>query len=214
MPYSLRPNLHICRVSSGYILLDLCSSRYTLLCGQGAEHLRQFIEQEAGPVALCWLLEAKLICEGPDERKVHASSLTLARQSFLDFANEEPSWFDVIGAVRNQNKARRDLRRRNLAQIFHEIGMDNSSPRRFPRSTALATAYTFFKARRYISALDQCLPRGIAMKRMLNKKGCAAQLVIGITMPFSAHCWVQADQILLTDQLEVIAGFEPILVIP
>lgn len=214
MPYSLRPNLHICRVSSGYVLLDLCSSRYSLLCGQGAAHLLQFIQQTAGPDELAWLLDAKVISETQEQRKVYASSLTLPRQSFLDYTDEGTSWSDLVGALLSQNNASRDLRRRNLIQILDEMRVGAGSPRMLTRTTALATAYAFSKAKRYMSAIDQCLPRGVAMKRMLNKKGCSAQFVIGISMPFSAHCWVQADQILLTDPLELIAGYQPILVIP
>lgn len=50
------------------------------------------------------------------------------------------------------------------------------------------------------------------MKRMLARQGCHADLVIGVTLPFSAHCWVQLGSTVLTDSLDLVQAYKPILV--
>jgi hypothetical protein len=32
-------------------------------------------------------------------------------------------------------------------------------------------------------------------------------------MPFSAHCWVQADDVVLTDTLDIIRRYQPIFAV-
>lgn len=47
------------------------------------------------------------------------------------------------------------------------------------------------------------------MRRLLA--GPDARLLIGVTMPFSAHCWVQVGDTVLTDSLDLVLSFQPIL---
>ena len=54
--------------------------------------------------------------------------------------------------------------------------------------------------------------RGIAIRRVLAGKGCDARLVIGVTLPFAAHCWVQLGSAVLTDPLDVVLPYTPILI--
>lgn len=74
-------------------------------------------------------------------------------------------------------------------------------------------AGAFERAKRYVSGADQCLPRGIAMKRMMARQGHTVSLVFGVTMPFAAHSWVQADDLVLTDPLDVILHYQPIFAV-
>lgn len=48
------------------------------------------------------------------------------------------------------------------------------------------------------------------MRRMLQRRGCQSCLVFGVTMPFAAHCWVQAGDKVLTDPLDVVLHYQPI----
>lgn len=67
---------------------------------------------------------------------------------------------------------------------------------------------------RHVTANDACLLRSLALARHLRSSACAAQLVIAVRAdPFSAHCWVQADNHLLNDDLDNVASYEPILVV-
>ena len=80
------------------------------------------------------------------------------------------------------------------------------------RSEARRLAAAFQRARYYWSGIDECLSRGIAMRRELAGKGCEARLVIGVTLPFAAHCWVQLGPAVLTDPLDVVTPYTPIFI--
>ncbi len=51
------------------------------------------------------------------------------------------------------------------------------------------------------------------MKQVLASQGCHANLVIGVALPFSAHAWVQSGDTILTDALELVEPYTPILVV-
>ena len=59
----------------------------------------------------------------------------------------------------------------------------------------------------------QCLHRAFMLRRLLAGRGLHVDWVFGVrTWPFMAHCWLQADDILLADDLDRVLGFTPILV--
>src|SRR3546814_20150542 len=80
------------------------------------------------------------------------------------------------------------------------------------RSDARQVAAAFKRARHYFSGMDECLSRGVAMRRVLAGKGCEARLVTGVTLPFAAQCWVQLGWAVLTDPLDVVTSYTPLLV--
>lgn len=76
-----------------------------------------------------------------------------------------------------------------------------------------ALAGSLRQAHRWRDSHDNCLARGIAVFETLMSRRVACNLVIGVQLPFAAHCWVQKDSILLTDRLDRVADFTPILMI-
>ncbi|MFL0694667.1 MAG: lasso peptide biosynthesis B2 protein [Agrobacterium tumefaciens] len=70
------------------------------------------------------------------------------------------------------------------------------------------------RARLIRSAPDRCVPRSLALVLLCASRGLRAHAVIGVrTRPFAAHCWAQHGPIVLSDPLETVAPFTPILVI-
>lgn len=70
------------------------------------------------------------------------------------------------------------------------------------------------RARLIRSAPDRCVPRSLALVLRCASHGLRAHAVIGVrTQPFAAHCWAQHGPIVLSDPLETVAPFTPILVI-
>lgn len=70
------------------------------------------------------------------------------------------------------------------------------------------------RARLIRSAPDRCVPRSLALVLRCASHGLRAHAVIGVrTRPFAAHCWAQHGPIVLSDPLETVAPFTPILVI-
>src|SRR3546814_12137991 len=102
-----------------------------------------------------------------------------------------------------QLRASTELRRDSLLKIIERLGRGRLRNASCGERVSQNIAAAFLRSQRLVSAADQCLVRGIAMKRMLAQRGCDARLVLGVTMPFSAHCWVQAGDVVLTATLEI-----------
>jgi hypothetical protein len=112
-----------------------------------------------------------------------------------------------------QGRARAELRRDGILDIVARLERDRPRNASCDERVIQNAAAAFLHSRRLVSAADQCLVRGIAMKRLLAQRGCDASLVFGVTMPFSAHCWVQASDVVLTDTLDIIRRYQPIFAV-
>jgi hypothetical protein len=66
---------------------------------------------------------------------------------------------------------------------------------------------------RLFSTCDRCVPRSLALATVLHRHGHDADVVVGVHMrPFTAHCWVQAGAVILSDRLDSVLLYTPILV--
>jgi hypothetical protein len=194
-------------VGSRHVFLDLAQGRYFMLEGAGAEHFDAFAGNQASDDDLLWLTEHGIIEPGIATRT--AIALAPPAASVLDDAPGKISLWLVGEALVALARARQRLARKPLETLFRpgRTGMADAE-----RSRAVAVA--FQHTARFVSAKDQCLVRGLALKTMLARRGLAAEFVIGVTLPFSAHCWVQSGSIVLSDPLDRVLGFEPLLAVP
>jgi len=68
------------------------------------------------------------------------------------------------------------------------------------------------RLRPLIPRSGRCLVRSFLMLEYLRLRGVQADWVFGVrTHPFEAHCWVEHDGTVLTDSLEHVRWFTPIL---
>ncbi|UZK67853.1 lasso peptide biosynthesis B2 protein [Sphingomonas sp. M1-B02] len=89
---------------------------------------------------------------------------------------------------------------------------DASAPLR-PIGELVAAARRFRSMRPYVPGVRRCLPRSLLLLSYLRVLGLDARLVIGVRLfPFDAHSWVQAGDVVLTDDLEQLSGYAPIVV--
>ena len=66
----------------------------------------------------------------------------------------------------------------------------------------------------WIPGQGQCLYRAFALLDFLRRDGLSAQWVFGVrTWPFSAHCWLQCEDLLLDDDLDRVALYTPIMAV-
>lgn len=83
-----------------------------------------------------------------------------------------------------------------------------------PRTRLASIVGDFERARLLRSTPDQCLPQSLALVLRCASFGIRVHAVIGIkSQPFEAHCWAQHGRTVLTDPLETVTSFSPILVI-
>lgn len=72
----------------------------------------------------------------------------------------------------------------------------------------------FRRARLYVPIDMRCLLDSIAMVRFLLRRQIPARVVFGVALdPFSAHCWVQVDDLVLNDSVGNVASHTPIRVV-
>jgi Transglutaminase-like superfamily len=116
----------------------------------------------------------------------------------------------------------RRLERRLRTMPFHQflIGIREMAENRLSSVTDAQAecipgiVADFERARLIRSAANLCVPRSLAFVLRCAARGLRVHAVIGVkTKPFEAHCWAQYRSAVLTDPLEHVLQFKPILVI-
>lgn len=124
---------------------------------------------------------------------------------------------DVARAMWVQRRAENRLATRPFQSVISDLGtvLDRQAARRLaPLRDPMRMVRAFEHARLLRTAADKCLPRSIALALCLASSGARAQVVIGVKLaPFGAHCWVQQDRQVLSDSVEEVLRYRPILVI-
>lgn len=175
-----------------------------MLEGEAARHLTDFIQGAVNLETISPLTELGLIEAGaPECLPPTAASPT---SSLLDYRLSGPSLSLLCGSIREQQKARHALTRHSLGALLAPTGLPRASP-----EACRHVAAAFARASRFRDTTDQCLVRGLAMRAVLARRGLGVDLVIGVMLPFAAHCWIQAGEVLLSDPLDRVRNFTPLL---
>ncbi|WP_037515039.1 lasso peptide biosynthesis B2 protein [Sphingopyxis sp. LC81] len=213
MSPSLRPGLHDCRIGGDHIFFDLPADRYFLLPPHFHLAFESYLSGAPSDHALSQLLTAGLIGPVPAEDLSAPPTFTLPTASVVDFPPGTASAAHILRVIWMQRRVRAELRRVGILDIVAQLERGRPRNTRCYDRVSQNVAAAFLLSRRLVPAADQCLVRGIAMKRLLAQGGCDARLVFGVTMPFSAHCWVQADDVVLSDTLDIIRRYQPIFAV-
>ncbi|KTE17803.1 hypothetical protein ATE71_01525 [Sphingopyxis sp. H115] len=169
-----------------------------------------FLNEAPSDHTLSQLLAVGLICPVHAEAVPAHAALTHPATSLVDGPLLAASMPQILRAIWMQRRARAELRRDGIVDIVARLERDRPGNASYNERLGQNIAAAFLRSMRLVSAADQCLVRGIAMKRLLAQRGCDASLVFGVTMPFSAHCWVQIGDVVLTDTLDIIRRYQPI----
>ncbi|MBR2172783.1 MULTISPECIES: lasso peptide biosynthesis B2 protein [Sphingopyxis] len=201
-----RTDLRYSIIGADVVCLDLTTSRYFLLQGAAAEAFKAATLGTATCGQLRWLVENNLVEAGPP---VPAPRLAPRPEtSAFDNCLGSASPWTLVEALAEQWRARRSLARQSLGAILKP-----SSLSRGDLDRCQSTAAAFVRAWRYRNATDQCLVRSIAMRAMLARRGLGSDLVIGVMLPFSAHCWIQVGAAVLSDPLDLVVNYQPLLTV-
>lgn len=201
--FRLRSGLRFCRIGTRFVFLDLNASRYFLLEGEAALHFASFLDATADDAVLGRLRAQHLVEAGAP---VAASPLPpMPTRSIFDAVPPRARPWLVAEALCEQSAARRRVRREPLSTL-----MGNLELRTVDLDACRPIAAACRAAARYRSTTDQCLPNSIAMRNMLARRGISANLIIGVMLPFAAHCWLQSGDTVLTDPFGSIQNFRPL----
>jgi hypothetical protein len=220
VPLGLRPGVSFCEASGHLVFLDIVADRYFGLGGAAETAFRSLLRRQPqhalGQPAEA-LIETRLLVERPDALPVRpCPELAPVRASLLDRRLPSASAFAVVRALAGVMIARLALRvgglaiaLRTLTRRKNRIRAQASDQAKIEREVA-----AFHRCALLVRSHDQCLVRSLALMRRLAARGECADLVIAVRVrPFSAHAWVQKDDLLLNESCDAVRGYTSILIL-
>lgn len=214
MPYHLAPGVSFALVGDQAIMLDIETDRYSKLSKPLSRALIACLSDANPPVnmgAIRRLLELGLISASSLPAPPAPSVPCLAGASIVpdDGCCARLGIRTVAYALA---ASRSELRLLGLSATLarartRAVACKTTNP---DRATEIARA---FRAKRgWLPFSRACLPDSLALHAVTCRHGVKTSLVIGVRdHPFAAHCWIQADELVLTDELESIQALTPIL---
>lgn len=213
MELHLRQGLSWCLCNGRAVFLDLPRDRYFCLLPERDTLFQDWArdDRSGSPEVAAQL--ADVVQPGPGLR-----AQTILQPATRDLAESQirAPFRDSCGAALAQLRARRALRRKPIAALLTRPALQPCDTEAPPGRTALERVAAAFRATSgWIEAADQCLPRALAARRICNRHGLDAALVLGVRLvPFAAHAWVQAGDAVVVGDLEQVRLYTPILVVP
>ncbi|KTE78441.1 hypothetical protein ATE59_00950 [Sphingopyxis sp. A083] len=209
----LRPGLYFRQFENIILFFDLPRDRYFMLSGSQAQSFERFAAGKASARDFEQLQSEGLISSASRPASPLGQQIRPATRSLVDGPLPQGTVGATVASLTAQIRARLDLRRHDLAHLIGRLHSDFPGAASADPEICAGHTAALLRAARYLPAADQCLARGIAMKRLLFAHGCASILVFGVTMPFAAHCWVQVGDTVLTDPLDIVLHYQPIFAI-
>lgn len=213
----LAPGVGVSRFGGTVVVLDIWTNRYTQYSGQLADALQALADRE-----LCGLSQQTrdafgrrgLLDDGARPRGpwLDAQDISEPQASVVEGPERARSltWQDGSVAIACL-VARLDLRIRPVHRILASLSL---SHRGHSTADLVAFARSFDRARRMAPVTPRCLPDALTFVRRARRIGHPVHLVFGVKLhPFEAHCWAQCADLVLTDPLDRVRRFVPVLVV-
>jgi hypothetical protein len=211
MKLALRQGLYLAIADGRLIFLDLNTGRYFSLQDplHGAFHDYLVGGEQLTATSKDQLAALGIVMQSADP-PIEIPRIPIATKT-LKF-ERIPGAFGILSAFRRQIIMQIKLRylpfERILANLASVRARTNKS---FAAAQMLVIASEFESSDLLWSYKDRCLVKSLALLDALLRAGLSAELVIGVhARPFTAHCWVQADDYVLNDTADHIATFTPI----
>ena len=211
--YRLPVHLGLCEVDDRLLMLDLRRDRYFQIDPASTASLGQWRDNrlEEGE-DLMRLLDRGLLVPSDRPTKSGWTEHLVPHRSLLDTSapSAPASVLTLPELALTFWRARRSLKR----GLEHSV--DEMRRRKVPEPAgdALASVARFRAARRWIPVASNCLTDSIALAAFLARRSVRADLVFGVKLdPFAAHCWLQTDEVILNDAVDIVTSFTPILVV-
>lgn len=118
----------------------------------------------------------------------------------------------VLAASASVGRAHKQLASRPLREIADAIRENRFAARPDYTSAGIEEAARLFMAARALVPVERCcLLDCLAMLDWLGEDARPAMLVFGVREdPFTAHCWLQTESLLLTDTADALGAFTPV----
>lgn len=218
MGYRLRESVSFCTVGETVLFLDLKADRYFCLATRTNRAFLSVIRGQSLPNeddGLAVLLRKELLIESPGDSLPTAPILPTPAHD-LEVVRSTPLRKAAIAAAcAHRLAALGRVRRHPLADTVGRL--------RYRRMDAVAQqadreemAEISGAARavdKLLRSQDRCLSRSLAIADHCAARGYFPSFVMGVRIPFAAHCWIQDGDCVLSEPVEKVADFKPILVV-
>lgn len=222
--YVLRDDISYCQIGERLVFLDIGSDRYFHLPGALEQALTAYLDdtRRSAP-QLDQLIERAILVEQPAAKADNRPSIKPVARSAMEVASglrrlrmsEQLEVFATVLITRIALKfstLKTILEGLKAARRIHTASSEPHEE--FPERSIFDASAAFRRARLYVPIDMRCLLDSIAMARFLLRRGIPAHVVFGVALdPFSAHCWVQVDDLVLNDSVGNVASHTPIRVV-
>ncbi|NML95932.1 lasso peptide biosynthesis B2 protein [Novosphingobium olei] len=213
--FRLADGIGVARFDDSVIVLDVSCDRYRKVGGEAAAALlaiadaRPIDPNHAGLAALhrAGFIADRLHSDAP---YLNPRSMPPPTSSVLEGgAPYRVATRHDLGVVLDCAASRLDLRRWPLERVLRAL---RNARQRHSTQEIGELARDFDMGRRLAPFRPCCLPDALAFTRRARRHGHDVRLVFGVKChPFEAHCWAQIGEVVLTDPLERVLRFQPIL---
>ncbi len=223
MGYRLRDDLSFCTANDKSAFLDHRLGKYFCLppraeCAfQSLVNGRSLSENEI--VDLLPLISQGMLVDWPGEdTAIEGTSLSPPSKAAMDEFAERPDAlqcvYAAIGHIQSDIGYRpislmqtvEMIKRRKIRKVSNSRSLTDTGVRR--------SVSAFLSTRRLMVTQDRCIRWSISMINHLARSNYYPSLVIGVSMkPFGAHAWVQDGDYVLSDYVDNVLPFTPILVV-
>lgn len=222
MPLYLANHAHFCVASGEVVFIDLKQDRYFALPPAMRQAFKRLLtstttsNEDEGAVS--HLVDSGLLVSCPDAGKPIQPTVCEAptETALAQIPRTSMKW-ETLLALGYHLEAMMALKHNTLGQTALRLERRKCRNRTSPDIAAksnLADIGAFLQTRRWIKTHNHCLRWSVAMVQFLASRGYYPQFVIGVRMkPFHAHAWVQDGPKVLSDEVDIVSNYTPILVI-
>lgn len=218
MAYLLAPDLSFCMLGDDPYFLDLGRNRYFRLDGGTRDAFIALMRNpELSRPETEALIKRRILKWTDRAERISPVFVQVPMRSLIEEApaHSYGRKAHVLEIAFLLSRAWFERRFVPLAQVMGRRRVIALTTRSAGPAASRRHAGLFASVRRMIPIGPSCLPDSLALLDFLANRRCSARLVVGIRRePFAAHCWVQADDCLLNETVDVASGFTPIYVVP
>lgn len=210
MTFHLREDVHVALIDEDAVILDVAGDAYLCVPGGAAGFEGEGAERRlrSGPMARS-LKAAGMVGDTPASAP-RSPPVRPTRSIIHEPAARRPMAAGVWHAMGALDDLRRVRRRPGLASYLGMVREDPVLSR--DADQVLAAARQFWDLVVWLPFEGECLQRSALLVAWLQRQGLRADWVFGVRLwPFSAHCWVQCENVCLNDDFERLQAFTPIL---
>ncbi|MBA4090937.1 MAG: hypothetical protein C0494_10125 [Sphingobium sp.] len=219
MAFQLRTGLVYTACQDDIILLDLKQDRYFAVPRPLHSAFRALVEQGSEDALAREQLSFILDPAGPEQTDRPAMP---PRADFVPLGGQlaqapvSPGLPTLTSAFRYRAISALWLRFASLNHIVERIERKKRclAGKGMRLDDAALIASAFDRIAPLFPIKDRCMSMAIGLMMAMLRRQVPATLVIGVrTAPFSAHCWVEVESLLVNGDLDTVRPFTPILIV-